>query len=184
MEIPLSIRELGGRLVASPPAAYRAACAIALAILAAALAVSGGEPGILGWALIVLATLATLYEEKWIFDPAADRISHRSGILPIVAKKQLLISDVERVRVSPFVRGTVPGSSDEHLENAAALAGGRGDDSGRKRLSFKRHYLCVLLETRDGARYFVDASSSRKAAALKAKAARIAAFIGVPLAEG
>jgi hypothetical protein len=184
MEIPLSIRERGRRLVASPPAAYRAACAASLAIILTALAVNGSEPGILGWALACLAAIAALFDETWIFDPAADRISHRSGVLPFVARKRFSISDVERVRVVPFVRGTIPGSSDENLENAAALSGGRGDDLGRRRLSFKRPYLCIVLETRDGSRYFVDACSSRKSAAVKAKAARIAAFIRVPLAEG
>jgi hypothetical protein len=185
MEIPLALRERrDGALVASVPIAYRIAAASALVALSCALLPGPAPPGALGWIVLGLVALATLYEERWVFDPSSGRVSHRVGLLVLARKRSIALGDLARVRVAPFVRGTVPGSADESSENAAALSGARIDDSGRKRALFKRHYLCILLETDDGSLYFVDAGSARKGDDIRARAARIAAACGVSLEEG
>jgi hypothetical protein len=185
MEIPLVLSERrDGALVVSVPTAYRIVTAVVLAVLALALLPGPNPPGAIGWIVLIFVALAVLYEDRWIIDPSAGRILHRTGLVFLARRTSILLGDVARLRVAPFVRGTVPGSAEEAEENAAALAGDRPDDSGRRRLSPKRRYLSILIETTDGTRYFVDANSARRAGALKARASRIAAACGVQMIEG
>jgi hypothetical protein len=185
MEIPLKLRERkGGALVASLPPIFRLSVSSVLAILVASLAVSGGAPGPLGWIILALIALAALYEDRWTFDPAAREAIHRVGTLPLAKRTVIGFDRLVRVRLEPFVRGTVPGSSEEATENAAALLGGRIGGPGKRGFSSKRHYLCIVLEAKDGARWFVDAGAARKIEALRARAARVAEACGVPMEEG
>jgi hypothetical protein len=185
MEIPLVLRaRSGGKLVYAVSGVFRAAMAAILALMAAALFADGGSPGALGWILMALAALAALYEERWTFDPAAGTIAHGAGLVILSRRLGLALGDVERFRIVPFVRGTLPGSGDEAAENAAALAGGRTDDSGRRRAWHKKPYLRLSLETADGVSHFIDALPARKAAVLKGRAARIAEACGKELVEG
>jgi hypothetical protein len=184
MEIPLALRERkDGRLVYAIPGPFRAAMAAIAALLAAALLVDGRDPGIGGWASLVIASLGALYEERWSFDPSSGQASHRVGLLFLARRTTIAFGDIDRFRIEPFVRGTVPGSADEERENAAALAGARADDDRAKRARFKRPYLCLVCETKDGSRRFVNAVGARRGAALKAQASRIAEACGAPLIE-
>jgi hypothetical protein len=189
MEIPLTLRaRKDGSLVYAIPAAYRAAMAVIVALLAAALFMDGRDPGIGGWAALGLAALGALYEESWTFDRGSGRAAHRVGLLFLARRTAVAIGDLRRFRIAPFVRGTVPGSADEARENAAALAEGRaasgGYDAMKRRSRFKKPYLCLVLETVDGSRRFVNAVPARRGAALRAQAARIAEACGLPLVEG
>jgi len=185
MEIPLALRERkDGALVYAIPLPFRAAMAAIIALLAAALLMDGRNPGIGGWASLILAALGGLYEEKWTFDPGSGRIAHRVGLVFLARRKVIPLGDLARLRIEPFVRGTVPGSADEARENAAALAGGEAGVFGGRRARYKRPYLCLVCETVDGGRRFVNAASPRRAAVLRAQASRIAEACGVPLAEG
>jgi hypothetical protein len=166
------------------PWLFRAGMAAITALLAFALFMDGQSPGAGGWAALAVAALGALYEERWTFDPKAKLIAHRVGLLFLARRRTIALGDAARFRIVPFVRGTVPGTPDEALENAAALAGGRVDDSGRRRARHKRPYLCLLCETEDGSRHFVNAVSARKGEALRAQASRIAEACGLPLVEG
>jgi len=186
MEIPLALRERrDGRLVAKLPAAYRVSALAVLAALTASLVVSGGPPGPIGWAILAIVALGCLYEERWTFDPAARLAVHRSGLIIIARKTKLAFDDIASVRLAPFVRGTVPGSSEEAAENEAALSGGGPYDAlPRRRLFAKKRYICMLLEGKDGTHWFVDAATARALADLRSKASRIAGLVGAPLNEG
>jgi hypothetical protein len=186
MEIPLVLRARpGGRLVYSVSGLFRAAMAAILALMAAALFVDGGSPPeAFGWILMALTAFATLYEERWTFDPSAGRIAHRAGLVFLARRTDIALKDVERFRILPFVRGTLPGSGDEAAENAAALTGSRTDDSGRRRSRHKKPYLRLCFETADGESYFIDALPARRAGELKTRAARISAACGKELVEG
>jgi hypothetical protein len=185
MEIPLTLRaRRDGKLVYAIPLPFRAAMAAIAALLAAALLMDGRDPGIGGWASLSIAALGALYEERWSFDPGAGQVSHRVGLVLLARRTTIALGDIASFRIEPFVRGTVPGSADEERENAAALAGGRADDAGAKRARFKRPYLCLICETKDGSRRFLNAVPARRGAALKAQASRIAEACGAPLSEG
>ncbi len=184
MEIPLVLRaKAGGKIIYAVSGLFRAAMAAILAVLAAALLMDGGSPGVGGYVALGLTALAGLYEERWTFDPSAGTIVHRAGLLFLARRTAIALGDVARFRVEAFVRGTLPGSADEAARNAAALEGGRPDDGSIKRSSHKRPYLCIVCETVDGSRYFIDALPARKAEALKRKASAIAEACGKELIE-
>ena len=70
MEIPFVLRERsGGRLVFCVSGMYRAAMVAILAILATALLIDGGSPGIGGLLALAATALAALYEELGQLDP-------------------------------------------------------------------------------------------------------------------
>jgi hypothetical protein len=184
MEIPLSLRERrDGVLVYALPAAFRAAMAAVVAVLAASLSIEGGSPGVGGWIALAIAAFGCLYEERWTFDPRSGLVAHRAGLVFLARRTAIAMGDIERFRLAPYVRGTLPGSTDEAAENEAALSGKRADDSGKRRARHKRPYLCLVCETRDGLPYLVNIANARKGAALKAQAARIAAACEAPLIE-
>jgi hypothetical protein len=80
------------------------------------------------------------------------------------------------------VEGTIPGSEDERLENAAALRGARGDDGALRRSRHKRPFLGLVLECTDGAQYLIDRVPARNVARLREAAGRMADVCDVPLA--
>jgi len=189
MEVPLVLHKgRDGALVYSVSWFFRALMALILALVAAALFTDGGAggpaPGPVGWIVIAVLALGTLYEESWRIEPVAGRLVHRSGLLILARSKALALDTVDRFRIVPFVRGTLPGSADEAAQNAAALAGARGDDSGKRRAWHTKSYLCLIVETSGGERYSIDVQSARKATALKAIASRMAGACGKELLEG
>jgi hypothetical protein len=185
MEIPLVLRQKkDGSFSYSMPLAYRIAMAIIFAILAVVLFLDGASPGVGGWIAIALVALAALYEESWKYSANGGELVHRVGILPFARRRAIAKGYIARFKIEPFVRGTVPGSADEAEEKAAALAGGRADDSGKKRARYKKPYLCLVCETEDGERFFMNAADARKGDKLKMQAAHIARSCGVSLVEG
>ena len=79
--------------------------------------------------------------------------------------------------------GTIPGTEEERLENAAALRGERTDDGRGKPSRHKKPYLGLVLECLDG-QYLVDRVPARSAAGLRLAAARMAEECGIPLLDG
>jgi len=173
-----------GSFAYAMPLAYRIVMAIIFAIFAVALFMDGASPGIGGWIAIAISALAALYEESWKYSAKTGELVHRVGILPFARCRAIAKGCIAQFKIEPFVRGTVPGSADEAKEKAAALAGGRADDSGKKRARYKKPYLCLVCETEDGERYFMNAADARKGDKLKAQAARIARSCGSLLVEG
>ena len=184
MEIPLVFRaRKDGSLVYGLPLLFRAAMAALLALIAWALLMDGGAPSAAGWIAMAAVAFAALYEDRWIFDRHAGEIAHRVGLVFLARRTSIDLGEVTRFRIAPFVRGSLPGSADEAAQNEAALRGARADDSSRRRAAHQKPYLHILCEMQDGTRYFIDASTARKAAAMRAKAARIAAACGKELVE-
>lgn len=185
MEIPLALRRKeDGSFVYGLPRAYRAIMVLVLGVLALALFIDGGPPGLGGWIALSVAALAALYEDRWAFDAGSGTLSHRAGLVVLARRSTIGPGRLARFRLEPFVRGTVPGTADEAEENAAALAGRRADDAGRRRALYKRHYLCLVCETTEAVRYFIDAADARRAERLRSRAALMARDCGVPLVEG
>lgn len=189
MEIPFALRaRSGGRLVLCVSGMYRAAMAAILAILAAALLVDDRSPGIGGLLALAAAALAALYEERWSFDPVAGTIDHRAGLLFLARTRTIALSDVLRFRITPFVRGTLQGSTDEASENTAVLAGtatlAAGENVARRRAWHKKPFLRLCCETTDGSAWLIEMQPARKAAVLRERATRIAEACGRELVEG
>jgi hypothetical protein len=185
VEIPLVLRgKEDGSFVYGIPRAYRAVMALVLAILCAALFMDGRSPGATGWIALTVAALAALYEDRWAFDAHSGELGHRAGLVVLARRTRIASGRLARFRIEPFVRGTVPGTADEAEENAAALAGRRADDARKRRAIHKRHYLCLVCETIEGERYFVDAVDARRAGKLRSRAEKMARSCGVPLVDG
>ncbi len=189
MEIPFVLRERsGGRLVFCVSGMYRTAMVAILAILATALLIDGGSPGIGGLLALAATALAALYEERWSFDPAAGTIVHRAGLLFLAGKRTIALSDVLRFRITPFVRGTLLGSVDEASENSAALAGSgtpiAGENVTHRRAWHKKPFLRLCCETTDGSAWLIEMLPARKAAVLRERAVRIAEACDRELVEG
>lgn len=185
MEIPLALRRKeDGSFVYGMPRAYRAVMGLVLAVLAVALFMDGGSPALGGWIALAVAALAALYEDRWAFDAPSGTLSHRAGLVVLARRATIGRGRIARFRIEPFVRGTVPGTADEAEENAAALAGRRADDTGKRRALYKKHYLCLVCETTDALRYFIDAADARRAERLRSNAALMARACGAPLVEG
>jgi hypothetical protein len=185
MEMPLKLRERrDGALVAALPLAYRIASIVVLVVLILALTLDDTPPGLVSWVVLCAVALAAFYEERWIIESAAGKIVHRNGLLFLARRTVIDIAQVGRIRVVPFVKGTAPGTIEEAEENAATLEGSALHDIGRRRSFSKKRYLCILIETVDGIRYFVDAAPPRDGEAIRKRASRIAAACGAPLVEG
>ena len=95
---------------------------------------------------------------------------------------ELRFSAIERFLIVPHVEGTIPGSAEERLENAAALAGGRGDDAAARRYRHRKPFLALVLECGDGTTHLIDRVPARQGARLRETAARLAECCDKPLA--
>jgi hypothetical protein len=185
MEIPLVLRASGpAKLVYELPLWYRMIMALIAAAIAGSILVSGGAPSPFGWFILIVAIVAAIYEERWTFDSAEGVAVQRTGLLVLAKRTILRLSEVEKMRILPYVRGTIPGSEDELAENAAALSGGRTDDGGRRRAVYKRPFLNLVIACVDGRQLLVNTVAARKKGALVEVAQRIAAHCGKQLVEG
>lgn len=168
----------------SVPIWYRVCMVVIAATVAGAIATAPGRPAPLAWIILVLAALAGLYEERWSFEPASRRVVHRAGLLVAAKTLRVNFDEIERFRLVPQVRGTIPGSEDERLQNAAALQAGRSDDSSRRRSSFKKPYVSLVFDCADGTRYLIDRTGARRINLLRRDAESMASLCGKPLLEG
>ena len=166
------------------PRTYRAVMALIFAFLAAAIAWAGEAPGVVAWAILAVVALAGLYEDKWTFDPKSGELSHRIGLIPLARRRTIPAVSIARFRIEGFVRGTVPGSRDEAEAKASLREKGAQTGLGRKLSFVKKPYLCLVCETDDSCRYFIDAAEPRRADRLRSRAAAMASACGVPLEEG
>jgi hypothetical protein len=182
LSIPLVLRlPASGRMVYGLPVWYRAAMAAILGLLVAALAQAGVRPGPLAWVVLALVALALLYEEAWVFEAGPGRVVHRGGLLVAARSTVIPFAEIERLLIVPHVEGTIPGTEDERLENAAALAGRRTDDGGSRRSRHKKPYLDLVLETDGGTRRLMDRVPAREGDRLRGTAAALAELCGKPL---
>ncbi|MGA2079900.1 MAG: hypothetical protein ABSH53_04720 [Holophaga sp.] len=171
MDIPLRLRTRGpGRLEYGVPGWFRGAMGLLLAVLGGGLALEGGPPGPLGWAVLALAALGGLYEDRWVFDAGTEQVRHRAGLLPAAYTRVLPFAAIERFRLVPAGPGAAP--------DAGPAAGG-----GRS-LDLRRTSLDLVLECADGRRLLLDRIPVRRAGRLREAGGRIAQACGKTLETG
>lgn len=184
MEIQLTLSEpRPGRLVYALPIWFRIVMGLVLAVIVASLLSVHAWPGIVAWILLVILALGLLYEDTWTFDAAEGHVFHRAGLLVAARTTAIAFSAIERLRIVPLVKGTVPGTEDEKIENAAALQGRRDDDGRFQRSRHKKAFLNLTLEGTDGTIYLIDHIPARNAENLRMVASRLAELCGKPLSE-
>jgi hypothetical protein len=178
MDLPFSLTEQkDGTLRYGVTLGYRLFSVVVLGVLVFALVSPGAPPSVIGWLLLALSAFGALYEDTWIFRPKT--VTHKVGLIFAARRTELLVSEIEGLRILPFVSGTVPGSAEEVRENAKALTGEDAQSPGRKYFSGKRSYLILILVAKGGAEYSVDRIPARKRDSVRRMAERIAAKIGV-----
>ena len=184
MEIPLSLTSpRPDRLVYGFPVWYRVVMGGIVAVVCGALFLGDTRPGAFAWVVLVVLLLAALYEDRWSFDGRDGRAEHKAGLVFWARTVALDFAQIERFRVVPLVRGTIPGTEDEKASNEAALKGERADDGSLKRERHKKPYLSLEIECLDGARYLVDHMPARKAEQLRLMASRIGDLCGKPVVD-
>jgi hypothetical protein len=184
VEIPLVLTAPApDRLSYGLPLWFRLVMGAILALVILALATSESAPGALAWIVLTILVLGTLYEDRWEFDGALGRATHRAGLLIAARSRVVAFEEIQRLRIVPLVKGTLPGTAEERAENQAALQGARADDASLKRDRYKKPFLSLEIECLDGTRYLMDHMSARRAVALRAVASRIAEFCGKPLSD-
>lgn len=180
MEIPLVLHlKADGSFRYGMPRLFRVVMLVILLALGYGLYFDSRGPGTGGYIVLVVVLLATLYVDGWSYNPKKQVLVRSVGIWPITKRESLSRDSLGRFCIEAFVRGTVPGSQDEAAENRAALSGARADDGGKRRALHKRPYLCLVCETVEGKRYFINAVPARRGAKLKSQAAEMAKACGV-----
>ncbi|MEI6874458.1 MAG: hypothetical protein WCL50_04915 [Spirochaetota bacterium] len=189
MDIPLVLRARGdSTLEYGIPAWYRLIMAAILALILAALFVSEGPPGILGWIFIAINLFAALYEERWTFDAKKGELRHRFGLVFAARTLRLPFASISAFRLEALVRGTLPGSQDERAENERALAESRGQQitdqlPGKRRPMYKKAYISLVCESPE-TKFLLNTVPARNGPKLRLAASSIADFCGKPLEEG
>lgn len=184
MDIPLVLTSpRPGRLVYALPVWFRIAVGLMLAVIVAALVTDGSRPGFVAWFIIAVLLLCFLYEDKWTFDASEGRATHQAGLLIAMRSTKVEFASIERLRIVPVAKGTVPGSEEERRENEAALEGQRPEDGSLRRPRHRKTYLSLEIEGRDGTHYLVDHVPARQAAKLRATAGRLAEVCGKPVTD-
>jgi len=204
MDIPLVLSERarrgegarGFRLNYGIPLWYRLAMVGIAGLLVAALTVSGGSTGILGYLLIGISVFAALYEEAWVFDDGNRKLEHRFGLMFFSRKLSLPFDDIAVFRIEGFVRGSLPGSASEAADNEKALAASRPRESGssekesiadgvkRKMPIYKKAYVRLICENADGNALVLNTLPANRGGTLRTTGARIAAYCGKQFREG
>jgi hypothetical protein len=147
-----------------------------LATVATVLIMDDSAPGFLAWAILVVLLLSFLYEDKWTFDATAGRVVHRAGLLVGARSTVLEFRAIDRFCIVPLVKGTIPGTEDEKIENAAALKGQCADAGNLRRSRHKKPFLSLEIEDTNGTRYLIDHIPARRAQKVRTAAAQMAAL--------
>lgn len=181
MDLPFTLTEgRDGTLRYGIALWYRVLAALIFAVLAWTLAAQGEPPSIIGWLFLALSALGVLYEDRWSF--RRDGVEHASGLVFASRRLRLARESLDALRLVPHVRGSVPGSEDEALENSRALSGeAEANPYGRKGALWKRPYLILVLDARDGSEYSIDKVPARNRDRIRGIAERIAERTGLEL---
>lgn len=181
MDLPFSLVERrDGTLRYGPSVVYRIISVAILALLVAVVVSGGRAPSPVGWILLALSLLGVLYEDSWTF--GAKAVIHRTGLIFAFRRTELEVSRIARLRVLPYVSGTIPGSAEEARENERALSGELDAGFPQRRLvSVRKPYLILVVETKSGTQYAVDRVPARRRRFVRAMAARVGQKIGVPV---
>ena len=165
MQINLSLRRSGNILVYGIPLWYRVSSATIAAILVMAAAGSGGL-GVIGNVVVVVAILATLYQERWTFDAASGSCSGRMGLVFAAKGPSFTVGDMARIRVDIFAKGRLDQGSLPSDEKMPAGSQAR-----------------LIVDLKDGQALMIDSVPFKRRAGLTASASAIADALGVQLGD-
>jgi hypothetical protein len=155
-----------------------------LAALAAGLALGGGRPGPLGWAVLALAALGGLYQDRWEFDAGAEQARHRTGLCCAARTRTFGFASIERFRIVALAPGTVPGTAAARDAQGAALAEAGERDGELRGPGRRQAWLDLVLEDSGGRLRLLQRCPARRGAILRERGERIAALCGKPLRIG
>ena len=132
---------------------------ITVVILGGTIAVTPGGPknvfeeaNLLPLLLLSLSLLSALYRDRWLFDKERDLLERQFGLLFLYKRNRMRVSDLQRVEVTEYVRGSWPGS--------APVAGG---ENLKGRGQEKRSFVMLTLVTKDGREFKLENYSGPKA---------------------
>jgi hypothetical protein len=165
MQINLELRHAGSTLVYGIPLWFRVVSGTITGVLVLVSIVTGSL-GIGGAVITALALVATLYEERWIFDPEHDMCEGLVGLVFAARKTRIALSDIEQLRIDVFAKG--------RLDQRDRPADDKLLPGSQARLT---------IETKLGDHYMVDSVSVRRKPALVQAATLLAACCGVELEE-
>ena len=189
MELPLVLRLRDAtRLDLGIPPWYRVAMGLMAGLIVAAMFAGEGAPSLIGWAFFAFVALAFFYEESWSFDTKAGRLSHRFGLIILAKTISVPLSEITGLRLVPWTRGTLPGSSEEKADDANTLAVSRGAQDGQAnpkllRAMHKKPFLALVCEC-ESQSLLLNIVPARNGTKLRAMAERIARHCGKNLSEG
>jgi hypothetical protein len=136
------------------------------ALVGAANTVSTG-PLVVALLLLALASLAALYDDRWIFDSERRQVLRRIGLLFAARQTVMAMADFDRV----ILRGRVVAA-----ERTAQLP-------HERQRSGIASFAALLLQDTAGRCYRVEQCRGTHAGDLAAVAAAIASFCGLPLED-
>ena len=183
MELPFSLTERAdGSLRYGIAVWYRILAVAIFGVLLFAIVGQEAPPSILGWILLALSALGVLYEERWTFGP--EKALYRVGLIFAARNTVLPVGELSRLKLSPYTRGTVPGSQDETREASQALSG-ESDERfpGKGIFSGKKTYLLLILEAEDGTEYVIDRVPARRRTWILSASQKIAGVLGITLGD-
>jgi hypothetical protein len=185
MEIPLALRPTGSdRLVYAIPIWYRVLMAAITVFIILSMVLTEDAPNLSGWIVLALVVAGGLFEESWVADRDKGELLHRAGFLVAARSTRLPLAEIERFRLVPFARGTVPGSEEEKIDNEETLKGNRADDKGRKRFWHRKPLVCLVVSCVDGTEYLLNLMQARRADELRSIGRRLASHCDRPFVEG
>ncbi|GAB1484214.1 hypothetical protein MASR2M78_30320 [Treponema sp.] len=135
MEFHLSLRrkEDGSLVLSFPLLARLIIILVGLALIAASLIPEeAGAPlrglGIGGYIVLIIVALASLYEERWLLDPARQELRFRFGLFFLARSVVLPFEEIEGIELERFYKGKAPGTDNTKAanKNASVLPGSTG----------------------------------------------------------
>ncbi len=163
MQIRLSLWNRNGRLIYGIPLWYRLLSGMTALILVSATVFSGGL-GTAGTIILGIVILASLYEERWVFDAQAGSCTGRIGLVFAARKSSFAASDVSLVRIDIFAKGRLDQHDLPPLDKMP-----RGSQAR------------LIVELVDGEHYMLDSVSLKNRGDLEMNARAIAQALGAPI---
>ena len=103
--------------------------------------------------LLLLSLASALYRDTWLVDKNRDLLERQIGLLFLYRRNRMSISDLRRVEVTEYVRGSWPGST--------PVTAGEGQKGKRQK---KRSFVMLTLINEDGREFKLENYSGPKAA--------------------
>lgn len=113
--------------------------------------------------LTSICVLASVYDERWIFDADTRTVTRRRGLLAFARSESIRFADIEELYVSHFVKG-----SPSHFPKGKV-----GD--------FRRHQVTLYLWMKSGERRTIETRPSDHALDLVETAREIGRLTGLPV---